>query len=110
MAFAGTITKKKEGTAGDLRYVVADVTLDSSYDAGGELITAAMLGRPGGTIQILMATTGGGYLPEYDYTNSKLIVRRGDNPNAAAAPAIEVTAAVNLSAIVVRVLAFISGV
>lgn len=137
MAF--TVTVKKRGTCGDLRYVAADCQFDNSYGTGGESLTASDLGYPGGTIQLLLNGEPGGLLIDYDYTNSKLLVRYPTGGATAAPTSVSAVPAVtsgastasavnattpaltpgvgkevgnttDLSTITVRVLAFITGV
>lgn len=123
MAFAGTVKDvasdggvnlgRIDPTTGSQKIVFAikDITLDSSYDSGGELVTAAMLGMT--TVFAAFAVGGSGTTPGayfYEYapgdgsTTSLLKVYWGDNANAGAAKAVEVTAATNLSAVTVRLL------
>ena len=93
-----TVTTKSNFVIGDRRAVIADIDFDSSYPTGGEDLTPETLGFTS-RADFVLAEPAGGYLFEYDHTGKKLIARRGDNPNAAAAPAVEVTAATNLSTV-----------
>ena len=77
------------------RMVVASVTFDSSYPTGGEPLTASDLGL--NTIDYLSATTDGSNAVTWDKANNKLKVFT--------AAGAEVANAVNLSAVVVRILA-----
>lgn len=54
---------------------IAKITFDSSYDAGGEALTAGTLGfPPGATIVLCTAHPSAGFWFDYDYTNAKLKV------------------------------------
>ncbi len=77
------------------RMVVTTVTFDSSYATGGESLTPADLGF--GRIDFLSTATDGNYLIVWDKANNKL--------KAYTAAGAEVTAATNLSAIAIRILA-----
>jgi hypothetical protein len=80
-----------------LGFVVADVTFDSSYDAGGESLVPADLGLQ--TIRCLQAhgKGAGNRVCEYDYANAKLRLYT--------ALGTEATTGSNQSSIVVRVVA-----
>lgn len=104
----GTITEVKKGVIGDLQYAILDVQLTSgaNYTTGGEVFDVAQV--PGLKsvlygVDFLGAGGGTGYLPSWDSTNKKLMVFQGDNANAAAAPAVQVPASTNLSAVTVRI-------
>ena len=105
---AASVSVKKTGVAGDLRMVIADVTLDSSYPANGYVLAASDFGQKGGTIQTMTSagSTRGGYSVAWDDVNSKLKAFR----QSAATSALTEPTGVNLSAEVVRVIAYISGV
>lgn len=79
------------------------VTGPASYASGGEALTAANFGLV--TLYSVLPAGGfGGYVPVYDYANSKLLFyRTGAALNGALA---EVAAAVNLSAVSGQLLAF----
>lgn len=68
-----TVTKTKEGVAGDLRYVTGTLAFDSSYPTGGESLTAANLGMSKIWV-VMFPENKTGYAFEYDYTNSKVLV------------------------------------
>lgn len=69
-----TITRAGDwlGSAGNVRTSTVTIAFDSSYDSGGEALTAANLGL--GVIEHVTIMPKGGYVFEYDYTNSKVIV------------------------------------
>lgn len=97
---------KRSGLTPAGRAVVADVTFDSSYPAGGEPYTAAMFGL--NSVDFLAcepalgsATTA--YVCRADQANSKLQLF---NSNGAAPAALLETSTANQSATVVRVMAF----
>lgn len=105
MAISVTI-RKKSGLTPTGRAVVADVTFDSSYPAGGEPYTPAMFGLR--SIDLMTAGHALGssttaYLCGVDHTNSKLMLF---NSNGAAPAALLETATANQSATVVRVIAY----
>lgn len=72
MALTVTLSGDWLESAGSKRAVVATIAFDSSYDAGGESLTAANLGL--GVLDHVTIEPKGGYVFEYDYTNSKVIV------------------------------------
>lgn len=67
-----TLTFNKFGVAGDLKYVIATLDLDSSYRNGGETLTAENLGLSG-IWQIDFTCDNDGYLLQYDYSEEKVI-------------------------------------
>jgi hypothetical protein len=72
------------------------VAFDNSYPTGGEPFTAGECGLSAvERVRVLSGVKG--YQVDPDVANMKLIVRRGDNANAAAAPAVEVANAVDLT-------------
>lgn len=93
MALTIDVIKRVALPAG--KAVVADVTFDATYPAGGESLTAADLGFT--SLEALLASESTGtHMVVYDYTNSKL--RLFDTPGTE-----EVTA--DQSSTVVRVFA-----
>ena len=72
---AVTVTATKKGVFGDLKYFLGTVLGDSSYPTGGEALTASDFGFPTSVV-FVDPIPSTGYVPEYDYTNSKLIVYR----------------------------------
>ena len=97
---------KRTGLVPAGRCVVADVTFDSTYPAGGEPFTPAMFGLD--RIDFIAcepafgsATTA--YVCRADHANSKLQLY---NSNGAAPAALLETATANQSATVVRVMAY----
>lgn len=81
---------------GNLKAVVADVTFDASYDAGGEALNPSTLGLS--FVRFLVADGAKGFNVMYDYTNSKLLAY-------GSTAGTEVVAATNLSAVSCRVFA-----
>ena len=77
------------------------VAFDASYPTGGEGLTAANLDLD--SIDLVIAPPAGGYVFEYDYTNSKLLAYYG-NYDAADGPLIEVPNATDLALIATRIL------
>jgi hypothetical protein len=104
MAASATVVRR--GASGDERIV--DVTLDSSYPAGGYPLTSKDLGFGGSgridLVDVSMSKTGG-WEAAWDYTNSKLQVF--DSSAAANAVAHEVIATTVLTGVVVRL--FVKG-
>jgi len=99
---AATTTIVRRGASGDERIV--DVTLDSSYPAGGYPLASKDLGF-GGSGRIDFVSAGGasktgGWEAAWDYTNSKLQIF--DSSGAAAAVMHECTAGTSLAGVVVR--------
>lgn len=107
------------------RYLtVTQVTLDSSYPTGGYTFTPASLGLPGGALDAAICNTPpAGYSPAYNYATGNLQVfdslaghthtentaaaytQNATTAAATPAPAQEVPAATNLSAVTVTVIA-----
>jgi hypothetical protein len=96
MAATGTVLKSKKLESG-FTLIVGQIALDSSYPTGGEAIDLSLNER----IDVLICENHTGYMFKWDADNQKLLVYRGDNTNAAAAPGVQVTAAVDLSALTV---------
>ena len=101
--------KKRTGLTPTGRAVVADVTFDSGYPAGGEPYTAAMFGL---SKIDFMLVSGGAYasatealLCYADHTNSKLVLY-GMAAAAGVGTALKETNTANQSATVVRVMAY----
>lgn len=105
MALAVTIRKKDRTRGGKLHLV--ELAFDSSYPTGGEPLSFRDVGFER-SIDFFSAEPAAGYSFEYDHTAGTVIARRGDNPNAAAAPAVEVTNGTNLSTLT-GVRAFVYG-
>jgi len=64
------VTMKKRFKFGNGYGVVADVTFDSSYPAGGEAVTAQQFGLQ--TLDFVLPSTAAGYMFEFDHDNKKL--------------------------------------
>lgn len=80
-----------------MRELVGTFAMDNSYATGG-LAWDLSSYFPGG-LENVFPFAWGGYSFEYDKANKKMKAMRGDNANASPAPAVEVSAAVNLSAL-----------
>ncbi len=96
----GTPDKKVPGAE---YVVIADVTFDSSYPAGGEAITAANFGL--NTIRTILPaiaidpdTVDNAVLIGFDATNSKLLAFWADYSNASDGVLIEVADTTSLAA------------
>jgi hypothetical protein len=65
---AATTAVTQQGVIGDLRYGVVEVTLDSSYPAGGEAVDfVAALGWNSLTAVLsLQSSSANGYVPQWD--------------------------------------------
>ena len=72
---AVTVTATKTGVFGDLKYFLGTVLMDDSYVTNGEPLTAADFRFPTTNVFVTPVPSAG-YIPVYDYTNSKLIVYR----------------------------------
>lgn len=90
------------GVPGNNKYVIKTVTFDSSYATGGEALTAVTLGLESVHI-VLLSMENSGYVAQYDYTNSKVALYEA---GADGAILDEVANTTDVSAVVVRVLAF----
>ena len=90
------------GVPGNNKYVIKTCTFDSSYATGGEALTATTLGLEQIHI-IVLSMENSGYVPQYDYTNSKIALYEA---GADAAILDEVANTTDVSAVKVRVLAF----
>jgi hypothetical protein len=101
---AASVTIIDRGAAGDLFLRVVDVTLDSSYPAGGYAISPQNMGfgLNGRLIAIDPGTMSktGGWLVGWDHTNAKLQIF--DSSGAANAVSHEVIATTVLTGVVVR--------
>lgn len=105
MAIAVSVVKRT-GITPTGQAVVADVTFDSTYPAGGEPYTAAMFGLPSADFVHCETARGSattGYACRADHTNSKLLLY---NSNGAAPAALLETATTDQSGTTVRVLVY----
>jgi len=92
----------ERGVPGDMQYRVFEITFDSSYPTGGESMTAADIGFS--KIEFITFAGGdGGYVFDYDFANSKVIVYRSAGSAAALGQVPNTT---NLSAITTRAMAW----
>jgi hypothetical protein len=90
------------GVPGNNKYVIKRILFDSSYASGGESLTAADLGLESLHI-VLVHGEDSGYIPQYDYTNSKLAVYEAGADGAALDEVADTT---DLSAFYARVIAY----
>jgi hypothetical protein len=102
-----TFTLDRPELIGTHREVTGLATFDSSYPTGGEPFTAANVGLATlDTVKFEVGNTTAtnAFLVMWNRSTSAPTARvfQGDNTNAAAAPAIEVPNATNLSALAVR--------
>lgn len=68
-----TVNVTRRIVSGNQRVVVGNIDFDSSYPTGGESFTAADLGLR--VIDLVVLQSGSkGFVYEYDYTNSKVLV------------------------------------
>jgi len=102
---AATTSITSSGAIGDMFYGVVEVTLDSSYPTGGEVVDfASVLSWDVTAVVIsLQSSSANGYVPQYDGTEI-LMYEAG----AAAAPLDEVGNTTDLSAETIT--AFVVGV
>ena len=92
----------ERGVPGDMQYRVFEITFDSSYPTGGEPMAAADVGFS--KIEFIAFSGGdGGYVFDYDFANSKVIVYRSAGSAAALGQVPNTT---NLSAITTRAMAW----
>lgn len=92
---AATVVPNKRTKMAAMYCVVTDITLDASYPTGGYTITPAQFGLT--TFDFVLAAPSNGYTATFSDATQKLIVY--------STAATQVTAATNLAAVVVRVLA-----
>lgn len=94
-----TVARTDTYNVGSRTETITTVTGDNSYPTGGWALTPSQLGFSNNATDLVVDIigTGGGFMPEYDYTNQKLKVYWFNYPGAAAAAAAEVTNATNLS-------------
>ena len=90
------------GVPGNNKYVIKTCTFDDSYATGGESLTATTLGLESLHI-LLLSIENSGYVAQYEYTNSKIALYEA---GADGAILDEVGNTTDVSAVVVRVLAF----
>lgn len=91
-----TVTVTNTEPLGNSTVYFGTIALDNSYPTGGEAVDLGSNER----IDRLEVTGGkSGYQFSWDSANQKLIVYQGDNTNAAAAPAVQVPNATDLSAL-----------
>ena len=90
------------GVPGNNKYVIKTCTFDSSYATGGEELTATTLGLESLHF-VALSMEKSGYVAQYDYTNSKIALYEA---GADGAILDEVGNTTDVSAVVVRVLAF----
>jgi hypothetical protein len=105
MALSVSIVKKT-GIVPTGRCVIADVTFDSAYPAGGEPYTPAMFGLDKVDFIACEAAFGSAttaYVCRADHSAAKLLLY---NSNGAAPAALLETATANQASTVVRVMAF----
>lgn len=98
LTIANTTTGLYAQAVGDEYETYKTVAFDSSYPTGGEPLTAADLGFSVAPRDVRIEPKGG-YVFEYDRTNSKVLAYYGDNNNASDGPLIEVPNTTDLSAI-----------
>lgn len=106
MAITITVAKR-DATSLARRLIV--LTLDNSYPTGGWAITPkdVGLGTSGDILGVNVIGAPSGYKFEYDLVNDKLMAFQGDNPNAAAAPGVQLpnaSAVLNGAQVVVEVI------
>lgn len=91
-------------SVGNRREVIGLFNFDSSYPTGGESLTAASIGL--GVLDFISFDQGqGGYVFDYDYANSKILVYQQTDPAAvggANIPLVEVTNTTSLATLVAK--------
>lgn len=98
MALTVSAPAQRADVFGRHRVQFATVTFDSSYATGGEALDPHAFGLTE-IFYVLPVAVANGYLVRPNATHSTLMVFQGDNTNAAAAPAVEVANATNLSTV-----------
>lgn len=92
----------ERGVPGDMQYRVFEITFDDSYVTGGEPMAAADIGFS--KIEFITFAGGdSGYVFDYDFTNSKVIVYRAAGSAAALQQVPNTT---DLSAVITRAMAW----
>lgn len=81
---------------------VFTITMDTSYSAGGEPVSFAGFKRPIAVVVTGCSSTG--FVGRYNLPTRTMQVFRGDYPNVAAGPLLEVPATTNLTGTVFTVL------
>jgi len=74
MALTFTLSGDWQGNVGNQRYVQGTLAFDSSYPTGGESLTAANIGLR--VIEQIDVQPRSGYVFDYNYTDSLLLVYR----------------------------------
>lgn len=98
---AVTVNLIKRTVMGDMKVAIADVTFDSSYPTGGEVLDTKLLGL--NLVHFAHVSNSAGYDVNYVPSTGKLLAR----VSAAAASAFgEVANATNLSTLTIRVMAY----
>ena len=100
---AVSVTANKRLKFGNAFAVVADIAMDDSYPTGGEAVLAKQFGLA--ALDLVLGAPSGGYIPEYDHVNKKLMVYYGDNDGAADGPLVQVANKADLSAVTFRFMA-----
>lgn len=82
-------------SAGDHFELIGDVTFSGSYPAGGDVVDFAsvLAGSGAGVVWFVIFSPRAGYTFEFVAASQKILIRQGDNTNAASAPGIEIPAA-----------------
>jgi len=96
---------------GNVKGQIVDITFDSSYAAGGEIVDKAALGFAViyGVFPVAANLASGVYTFGYNPTTRALIAYWGDYSAAADGPHVEVPAGTNLSGVTVRCLVLGAG-
>ncbi len=97
-----TISNVKRTVFGNDRVAIADVTFDSSYATGGELLDISQLGMQ--QVDYLAVAPASGYAVEWDGTNKKLLVRGTGSAEKAAFT--QQDASTDLSTLTVHIMAY----
>lgn len=84
----------------DKVFRLVDFVADTSYPTNGYVVTAAQFGL--NKIDMVLPLASTGHMPVFDLANLKLKFFHGDNGNASAGPAIEVSNGNSLAGVTVR--------
>ena len=95
-----TISNLQLGVSGNKFTRTGSIAFDSSYPTGGEPLSKTALHLSENvTVDLFSANPKSGYVFEYDYANSKLLVYYGDNNNENDSPLIQVPDEANLGSL-----------
>lgn len=98
-----TLSGKPEGFPSGNVVLFGTITMDSSYPTGGESL-ASLFATYLSSVTDVMPLPAGGYVPEFDSANNKLLAYYADYDAGADGALIQVANAVDLSAVIFPVI------